>query len=142
MTQFTPLHNTTLIGSDIEQKCLEHLSQQGLKKVAKNFRSKLGEIDLIKKDNETIAFIEVRYRKKRHYGTPEETIDYYKRKKIILTIHLVTRVLSLIAFLSSLSLKRLLNVTSHLFVSLLQILGSSSYTYINSVHVPELNKIA
>lgn len=43
----------------------------------------MGEIDLIMKDNDTLVFIEVRFRKNCHYGSPLESITRSKQKKII-----------------------------------------------------------
>lgn len=85
MALFAPTRNTTDIGSDIENRCLQFLLNQSLKKLAKNYHSKMGEIDLIMKDTNTVVFIEVRYRKQKHFGSPEETVNYPKRRKIILT---------------------------------------------------------
>ncbi len=38
----------------------------------KNFRTSFGEIDIIAKHNDTIVFIEVKYRKSSYIGTPQE----------------------------------------------------------------------
>jgi putative endonuclease len=72
-------------GTIAENKALEYLSTQGLVRLRNNFRSRYGEIDLIMQDDETIVFIEVRYRSNARFVDPLETIDGIKIRKIILT---------------------------------------------------------
>lgn len=50
---------------------------------AKNFRTRRGEIDLIMLDNDTLVFVEVKYRKSTAFGIPQETITPRKRERII-----------------------------------------------------------
>ena len=85
MALFTPTRNTSDIGANAENQCLIYLSDHGLKKLDKNFHSKMGEIDLIMEDKKTIVFVEVRYRSRQQYGTAIETVHFHKRKKIVLT---------------------------------------------------------
>ena len=51
--------------------------------MTRNLRLKFGEIDLIMDDVGTIVFVEVRYRRTAAYGSPFETIDHRKRKRIL-----------------------------------------------------------
>jgi len=74
-----------LIGSEAEQLASDFLSVRGLKVIERNFRSPVGEIDLIAKDGVTTVFVEVRFRKNLAFGTPAETIGYHKRRKIVST---------------------------------------------------------
>lgn len=80
-TQYRP-HK---IGQDAEQCACDYLQQQGLKLVTKNFRCKLGEIDLVMHDANVLTFIEVRCRNNTDFGSGAETINYKKRTKIIKT---------------------------------------------------------
>ena len=48
----------------------------------KNFHCRHGEIDLIMKENKTIVFIEVRYRKNNSFGGAIESITPGKQKKV------------------------------------------------------------
>ena len=73
------------IGAKQESIALKFLQQKGLKLITKNFRSKIGEIDLIMHDTTQIIFIEVRYRNLKSHGTPAETVNYTKQQKIIKT---------------------------------------------------------
>lgn len=67
--------------------CL-YLAQQGLKLVARNFVSKMGELDLIMRQNDTLVFVEVRSRKNNHYGHIAATVTTHKQKKLIKTAQL------------------------------------------------------
>ena len=51
--------------------------------IEKNFTTKLGEIDLIMQDGNSIVFVEVRYRENTQFGLPEETITINKQRKIV-----------------------------------------------------------
>lgn len=47
-----------------------------------NFRCKIGEIDIIGKDNDTLVFYEVKYRSSDYMGSPKEAINIHKIHKI------------------------------------------------------------
>ena len=72
-------------GQYAEQFACSYLQEQSLSLIEKNYRSKYGEIDLIMQDVHHIVFIEVRARKKDHYGSALESITKTKRQKIIKT---------------------------------------------------------
>lgn len=50
--------------------------------VAKNYKNKIGEIDIIAQDHKTIVFVEVKTRKTVQYGFPSEAVDKRKQHKI------------------------------------------------------------
>ena len=75
-------NHTRAIGTATEDIALQHLEQKGLSLITKNFNHKIGEIDLIMTDKDSLVFIEVRYRKNTNYGLPEETVNYKKQTKI------------------------------------------------------------
>jgi len=75
-------NNTKEIGSVTEDIALQYLKKNGLTLITKNFNVRIGEIDLIMKHNDSIVFIEVRYRKNTNFGFPEETVTFKKQKKI------------------------------------------------------------
>lgn len=70
-------------GLAYEAKAQRYLESSGLKLVSKNYRTKLGEIDLIMKHHDTVVFIEVRYRNDARFGSGVETITKSKQRKII-----------------------------------------------------------
>ncbi|WP_416884972.1 YraN family protein [Marinospirillum sp.] len=55
-------------GQKAEEYALHYLLQQGLRCRTRNFRSRYGEIDLIMQQQETIVFVEVRYRVSARFG--------------------------------------------------------------------------
>ncbi len=71
------------IGKHGEQIAEKILKKQGYKIIERNFNTRFGEIDIIAKDGEYTCFVEVRMRKTDTHGTPLETIDEYKRGKLV-----------------------------------------------------------
>ncbi|HVC09243.1 MAG TPA: YraN family protein [Elusimicrobiota bacterium] len=72
-------------GAQAEEAAARFLESRGLRIVEKNFRCKMGEIDLIAEDGEALVFVEVRSRASSSFGTAAETIGFAKRRKIIKT---------------------------------------------------------
>lgn len=73
------------LGSDAEQRAYRFLRRRGLRPVARNYRTRRGEIDLIMLDDGCLAFIEVRYR---DFNSPVDallTVDARKQKKLAQT---------------------------------------------------------
>ena len=69
-------------GIDAESACCHYLRQQGLKLLTKNYHSRRGEIDLVMQDNDTVVFVEVRYRKNDAFGGAIESITRSKQQKL------------------------------------------------------------
>ncbi|NOT16783.1 MAG: YraN family protein [Sulfuriferula sp.] len=81
-------------GAMAEQMAADYLAQQGLILVTRNFQCRLGEIDLIMQDGQTLVFIEVRARASRQFGGAAASIDGRKQHKLIATAQMyLTRVL-------------------------------------------------
>lgn len=78
-------YNRQEIGRAAEKHACLYLQKQGLKLITQNYRCFCGEIDIIMRDKEDIAFIEVRLKSRTDYGHPIETINRTKQKKIIRT---------------------------------------------------------
>jgi len=72
-------------GVKYEKQALAFLKQQGLLLICQNFYCRFGEIDLIMSDQDTLVFIEVRYRKNQDFGGAEASITHQKQQKIIKT---------------------------------------------------------
>jgi putative endonuclease len=72
-------------GAQAEVRAENYLVEQGLVKRAKNYRCKLGEIDLIMMHNDTLVFIEVRLRNHRQFANAAESVTISKQQKIIKT---------------------------------------------------------
>jgi putative endonuclease len=72
----------SLSGAAAEQLALNYLQEQGLKLLAKNFRTPRGEIDLIMRDNTHLVFVEVRFRQSSALGSAEESITQQKCQRL------------------------------------------------------------
>lgn len=72
----------TEVGRATERWAERQLEDAGYRIVTRNYRCKVGEIDLIAHDGETLVFVEVRGRRRVTHGTPEETIDHRKRLRL------------------------------------------------------------
>jgi len=73
---------TIAIGDRWEKKALEHLSCSGLKLIGKNFRCRMGEIDLIMLDRDCLVFVEVRYRAANRFTTAAGSVDRHKQRRL------------------------------------------------------------
>jgi len=71
-----------IIGAAYEDAACDFLRHQGLALLARNHRARGGEIDLIMRDGETLAFIEVRYRRSAAYGGALASVDARKRQRL------------------------------------------------------------
>ncbi|MDK2822135.1 MAG: putative endonuclease [Clostridia bacterium] len=70
------------LGKQGEQLALRKIKSLGYKILEQNFRCKIGEIDLIAMDKNTLVFIEVRSKSTDKFGLPQETVNCQKQKKI------------------------------------------------------------
>jgi putative endonuclease len=70
-------------GSEAEEMAVTHLRRAGLKLVARNYRCRAGEIDLIMLDGCTLALIEVRYRSNVDFGGAAASVTWRKQRRII-----------------------------------------------------------
>lgn len=75
--------NSREFGTQLEAFALQQLQQQGCTLVESNFQCKLGEIDLIVRDNSNLVFVEVRYRKQNTHGGADASVDRRKQNKLI-----------------------------------------------------------
>ena len=75
--------NKRSIGTSGEEAASDYLSKVGYEIIARNYRvGRLGEIDIIARENEYICFIEVKTRKNYLFGTPSESVNWRKRESI------------------------------------------------------------
>ena len=72
-------------GVKAEKQAQSYLQAQGLSLICQNYYCRFGEIDLIMLDQDTVVFIEVRYRKNRDFGGALASITKSKQNKIIKT---------------------------------------------------------
>jgi putative endonuclease len=76
------LNQKQRFGKDSESLAVKFLKRQGYKIIETNYRTKLGEIDIIARDKDTLAFVEVKARRSDRYGVPKYAITPKKKKKI------------------------------------------------------------
>lgn len=67
-----------------ENVALAHLQRAGLKLIARNYRCKAGEIDLVMLDGATLALVEVRYRSTLDFGGAAASVTWRKQRRFIL----------------------------------------------------------
>jgi len=76
------LNQRQQFGKDSESLAVRHLKKNGYKILQQNYRNKLGEIDIIAKDKQTLVFVEVKARKSVHFGSPKWAVTPKKQRKI------------------------------------------------------------
>ncbi len=70
-------------GRDAEESVCAYLGERGVRVVERNFRARGGEIDIIARDGDVLAFVEVRFREEDGHGLPEESVGPVKRRRIV-----------------------------------------------------------
>jgi putative endonuclease len=69
---------------EAEERACQYLRSLGYLIVARNWRWRGGEVDIIAKDGDTLVFVEVKHRAGGRFGAPAEAVDSRKRKKLLL----------------------------------------------------------
>ncbi|MEJ2552669.1 MAG: YraN family protein [Gammaproteobacteria bacterium] len=72
-------------GKAAEDQACRFLRARGLEFVARNYRCRHGEIDLIMRHGRDLVFVEVRYRGNRRFAGGAETVDRRKQSKLTAT---------------------------------------------------------
>ena len=70
-------------GERAEAAAAAYLGSKGLEILTRNFRCKLGELDLVARDGDTLVFVEVRYRGDGSLCNPLESITPAKQRKTV-----------------------------------------------------------
>jgi putative endonuclease len=70
-------------GSAAEAMAAAFLERKGLAIVARNYRCRLGEIDLVARDGNTTVFVEVRSRASSAFGGAAASITAAKRQRLL-----------------------------------------------------------
>ena len=74
--------NKRAIGTDMEERAIRFLEQQGVHIMEKNFRNRQGEIDVIGYHQQCLVFVEVKYRSNNNMGSALEAVDIRKQRQI------------------------------------------------------------
>lgn len=77
------VRRTVDIGRDAERAAAEFLQARGLRPVARNFRCRGGEVDLVMRHGEHLVFVEVRYRRSERFGNAAESVVASKRRRLL-----------------------------------------------------------
>lgn len=72
-------------GGAAEELAAEHLRRAGYRVLQRNYRSRVGEIDIVAADGDILCFIEVKFRMSTGQGHPLESVTPAKQRKISLT---------------------------------------------------------
>ena len=83
MKKIKPRTSKQQSGTDAEQQALDFLLKQKLKLIDRNYRCRLGELDLIMQHAETVVIVEVRYRQSERFGGALKSITPRKQSRII-----------------------------------------------------------
>lgn len=75
-------NNRQQFGKESEALAARHLKKNGYKILERNYRTKLGEIDIIARDRDTLVFVEVKAKRSDRFGSPKEAVTFKKQQKI------------------------------------------------------------
>jgi len=70
------------LGRTGEAAAVDLLKKNGYKILLRNYKTKLGEIDIIARDRDTLCFIEVKARHSDRFGLGQEAISSFKQRQI------------------------------------------------------------
>ncbi|HXA27215.1 MAG TPA: YraN family protein [Candidatus Angelobacter sp.] len=70
------------VGHAGEAAALAFVRGKGMEVLARDWRSPLGQIDIVAEDGDTLVLIEVKARRGTGFGLPEEAVDGRKRQKL------------------------------------------------------------
>ena len=74
-----PRHALGRLGEDL---AVQHLVRQGYVVLERNYRCRIGEVDIVARDGDRTAFVEVRTRRGSNFGTPEESVTVRKQARL------------------------------------------------------------
>ena len=70
------------LGAKGEEIAVRYLKSRGYRIVERNYRIRLGEIDIIAEQGDDLVFIEVKTRSDTHFGSPFESVTARKQKQL------------------------------------------------------------
>ena len=81
------------MGTEKEFQAVKYLVDKGYTIVERNFRTRMGEIDIIAMKDEYLVFVEVKYRITSRYGNASEAVGIRKQQTIrnVARFYLTTR---------------------------------------------------
>jgi putative endonuclease len=76
------LNSRQQFGKKAEDLAVRHLKRQGYKILARNYRTRAGEIDIIARDGHTLVFIEVKGRQSVRFGSAKAAVTRPKQRQV------------------------------------------------------------
>lgn len=76
------MNGTMLLGRYGEAAAAEYLRKKGCRVLGMNYRTRLGEIDVIAADRRYVMFVEVKLRKSAAFAEAREFVTYAKRQRL------------------------------------------------------------
>ena len=70
------------VGATSEDRAVDFLVKRGYRIVERNYRCKVGELDVIARDGGVLVFVEVRSRRSTEYGSALDAVSWGKRHKV------------------------------------------------------------
>lgn len=77
------MHSREETGRHAEEETCNVLRAMGYLIVARNWRSRQGEIDIVARDGDVLVFVEVKARTGTGFGGPEAAVDHFKQQRIV-----------------------------------------------------------
>jgi putative endonuclease len=71
------------LGEESENRACRYLKQEGYLILARNWRTRAGEVDIIARDGGVLAFVEVKFRAGDGFGGPEAAVDRAKQRRLV-----------------------------------------------------------
>lgn len=65
-----------------EEQAAAYLQERGYRLLARNYRCRLGEIDIVAQDKDVLVFVEVRCRTSGRFGLPQESVQWRKQTRL------------------------------------------------------------
>jgi putative endonuclease len=75
---------TVALGITGENLACDALTRRGYAILARRYRTRVGEIDIVARDGGTLVFIEVKTRTSERFGRPVEAVTGWKQRRIVL----------------------------------------------------------
>jgi putative endonuclease len=73
---------TIATGAANEDVAETYLRRRGYRILERNFKTKIGELDIIAREGDVLCFVEVRSRGTDRFGDAIETVDHFKRARV------------------------------------------------------------
>ena len=71
------------IGDDFEQQAADWLERKGWRLLARNFRTPMGELDIVALDGRSLVFVEVKARSGSRFAGAAAAVDRSKQRKLL-----------------------------------------------------------